>query len=290
VLVTSRDRLAGMVARDGARPLSLDVLDHAEAITLLARVLGAQRVEAEPRQSAELVEQCARLPLALRIAAANLAFDPRRRIADQVADLGAGLGALEIEGDPESAVRAAFDLSYEALDEPARLLFRRLGPVPGPDVTAPAAAALVEGGAGKILDRLTSAHLVNRDGDRYALHDLMRLYARERAEREDPGADAALNRLGDWYLGRADAAARVLYPTAVRLPVQESGAPRFPTWWPRCTMTRPTGHGNGPGCWPTRCAGTSCCACCRSSGPTWRKPPCRRRRTPRRPGRRWPPS
>ena len=231
VLVTSRDRLAGMVARDGARPCTLDVLGPDEALTLLERVLGAERVQAEPRESAELVDRCARLPLALRIAAANLAFDPRRRIADQVADLVAGdrLSALEIEGDEESAVRVAFDLSYEALEEPARLVFRRLGLVPGPDVTAPAAAALVggtAGGARRTLDRLTGAHLVYRNGDRYALHDLLRLYARERAEREDrsPERDAATGRLHEWYLHTADAAARLLYPTALRLSLPDATA------------------------------------------------------------------
>jgi DNA-binding SARP family transcriptional activator/tetratricopeptide (TPR) repeat protein len=238
VLVTSRDRLAGMVARDGARHLTLDVLGHHEAVTLLVRVLGAQRVQAEPEAGAELVERCARLPLALRIAAANLACHPRRRIADQVADLVADdrLSALEIDGDADSAVRVAFDLSYDALAAPARLLFRRLGLVPGPDVTTAAAAALVarspaeppEQQTSRLLDELTSAHLLDQDDQgRYTLHDLLRLYAKERADGEDTAAerDAATRRLFDWYLRTADAAARQLYPTALRLPIPESTAP-----------------------------------------------------------------
>jgi DNA-binding SARP family transcriptional activator/Tfp pilus assembly protein PilF len=227
VLVTSRHQLGGAVAQDGARPLTLDVLDRDEAVTLLTKVLGAQRVAAEPEVSAELVDRCDRLPLALRIAAANLALRPRRRIADQLADLSTEdrLGALEVPGDEQSAVRAAFGLSYGVLPEPARLLFRRLGLPPGPDVTVPAAAALAgyeTGTAAQLLDSLVGAHLVHSDTDgRFALHDLLRLYAGERADQEDDAADraTATARLFDWYLRTADAAARQLYPSALRLPV-----------------------------------------------------------------------
>jgi DNA-binding SARP family transcriptional activator len=231
VVVTGRDRLGGLVARDGARPLTLDVFDHHEAVTLLARVLGEQRVRAEPEESAELVDRCGRLPLALRIAAANLALHPHRRIADQVAGLAAGdrLSALEIEGDEASAVRVAFDLSYDVLTGPARLLFRRLGLAPTHDVTAPAAAALARSTveeAARLLDRLARAHLVDQDDSgRFALHDLLRLYAAERARHEDSAEerDAATRRLFTWYLHTADAAARQLYPDAVRLPLAACG-------------------------------------------------------------------
>ncbi len=227
VLVTSRDQLGGVVARDGARPITLNVLDRDEAIALLVNVLGTQRVSAEPEVSAELVDRCGRLPLALRIAAANLALRPRRRIADQLADLSTEdrLSALEIPGDEQSAVRAAFGLSYRVLPDPARLLFRRLGWVPGSDVTAPAAAALADcsvDAAAQLLELLASAHLVQPDADgRFGLHDLLRLYAAERADTEDGAASraTAIARLFDWYLCTADAAARQLYPDALRLPL-----------------------------------------------------------------------
>ena len=233
VLVTSRDRLAGVVARDGARHFTLDVLAHHEAVDLLAKVVGRQRVEAEPARSADLVEACNRLPLALRIAAANLACHPGRRIADGVSDLAASdrLGALAIEGDPESAVRVAFDQSYKSLSEQDRLLFRRLGLVPGPHVTAPAAAALVDAenpDATRRLERLTSTHLVYRDDDHFALHDLLRLYASERTEAEDSPQtrEDSLARLLDWYLQTADSAARQLYPAALRLEIPDSATPK----------------------------------------------------------------
>jgi hypothetical protein len=88
VLITSRDQLAGLVAQQGARRLTLDVLTPAEAKTLLARVLGDQRVRTEPTATAELIRACGRLPLVLRTAAADLVGQPRRSIAKYVDQLG----------------------------------------------------------------------------------------------------------------------------------------------------------------------------------------------------------
>jgi len=143
VVITSRDSLAGLVAREGAHHVGLDVLTPGEARLLLARTMGEERVEAEPEAAAELARLCARLPLALRIAAAQLTGHPQP-IADYVAELAAGnrLPALEASGDEQIAVRAAFDASYHGLPAGARRLFRLLGLVPGVDLTRDAAAAL----------------------------------------------------------------------------------------------------------------------------------------------------
>jgi tetratricopeptide (TPR) repeat protein len=227
VLVTSRDTLGGLIARDGAHHLTLDVLSQEEAQSLLVRVLGSQRAHAEPEATAELARRCALLPLALRIAAANLTLDPLRSIAEHVAALSTGnrLGSLEVADDEQSAVRAAFALSYTALTADARRLFRLLGLVPGPDVTAAAAAALAHveaADAVRLLNRLASAHLLVRStADRFTFHDLLRLYASERADDEEGGdaRGAAVARLQDWYLYTADSAARLLYPGKVRLPL-----------------------------------------------------------------------
>jgi DNA-binding SARP family transcriptional activator/tetratricopeptide (TPR) repeat protein len=216
VLVTSRDRLGGLVARDGAWPITLDPLAHGDAVRLLGRVLGAERAAAEPEQVAELARLCGHLPLALRIAAANLACQPDRRIADEVTALSADdrLTVLEVDGDRHNAVRAAFDRSYVALNPAERTLFRRLGLVPGPDVSVEAVAAL--GGEPAALDRLARANLAQASGpDRYAMHDLLRLYAREQADDDDVDATA---RLYDWYVAGCDAAAQKLYPAKSRLP------------------------------------------------------------------------
>ena len=226
VVVTSRDRLPGLVASHGARPLPLDMLSPAESVALLAWIVGGDRVSAEAEAAAEVAALCAHLPLALRIAAANLADEPDRPIAGYAAALRSGdrLAALEIEGDPQATVGAAFDHSYAALDEPARRLFRVLGLVPGPDFDAPAAAALagttVEQGA-RLLARLARAHLLDgRGAGRYAFHDLLRRYAHDRCCRHEGAADreAAIGRLFIHYLRGVDAAARLLYPNVVRLP------------------------------------------------------------------------
>ena len=183
VLVTSLDRLGGLVAREGAHASTLDVLTSGEARTLLAGVIGADRVAAEPDAAAELARLCAHLPLALRIAAANLGEYPDRRIADHVDALRADdrLSALAVAGDDDTAVRAAFDLSYAALPARARLLFGRLGLVPGTDVTPAAAAALTGGTVDDVVstvDTLVAAHLLTEAAPgRYTNHDLLRRYA-----------------------------------------------------------------------------------------------------------------
>jgi len=227
VLVTSRDRLAGLVAVEGARPLPVDVLTPSEAHDLLAQVLGAERIAAEQPAAAQLARLCAYLPLALRITAANLTFHAQRTIAEHVAELAAGnrLAALEVRGDQQAAVRAAFGLSYATLAADARRLFRLLGLVPGPDVTAAAAGALAGIGteqATRLLERLADAHLLAEPAPgRYAFHELLRLHAAEQAHAEDAAEarDAAVRRLLDWYLHSAAAAARLLYAHVLRLPL-----------------------------------------------------------------------
>jgi DNA-binding SARP family transcriptional activator/Tfp pilus assembly protein PilF len=227
VLVTSRDRLAGLVAHEGAHRLALDVLTPAEARALIGRVLGTQRVRAEPDGAVELANACARLPLALRVAMANLTNHRQLSISGYLARLRADnrLSALSADSDPQAAMRAALDLSYLAEPAEARRLFRRLSLVAGPDVTPEAAAALVHSGpsqAERVLDRLAAAHLIGeRSPGRYAFHDLLRLYAAEHAQAEDGELElrAATRRLYDHYLTAVDAAARLLYPEKLRLPL-----------------------------------------------------------------------
>jgi Bacterial transcriptional activator domain/Transcriptional regulatory protein, C terminal len=212
VVLTSRDQLRGLVARDGAVRLDLDVLAPWEARALLTRLLGAQWVDAEPQAAAELVRLCGHLPLALRIAAANLSSRPRTTVAAYAAELAAGdrLRALQAGEDADAAVRVAFDRSYAALPAAARRLLRLLGLVPGAGIGPRAAAALAgtdHAAAAVLLDRLASAHLAGEHApNRYVLHDLLRLYAAERSGAEDSSADreAALGRLSDHNLHGVD--------------------------------------------------------------------------------------
>jgi DNA-binding SARP family transcriptional activator len=223
-LVTSRDRLDGLVARDGAHRLALDVLVPSEAEILLRRVIGADWLAGDGHDLAELARLCAYLPLALRIAAANLS-GRRVGVASYVQRLRTGgeLAGLAVAGDEQTAVRSAFSLSYASLPDDARALFRRLGVFPGTEVAVGPAAALAGvavGQASRLLELLAAAHLVYEPAPgRYRCHDLLRHYAAELAAAEsEADRTAALTRLGQWYLASADQAARLLYPELVRLP------------------------------------------------------------------------
>jgi DNA-binding SARP family transcriptional activator/tetratricopeptide (TPR) repeat protein len=238
VLVTSRDRLSGLVARDGARRLALDVLAPAESLALLRRVLGARRVAGELEAATGMAEACGHLPLALRVAAANLADRPHRSIGEHVAELRAssGLSVLDVEGDVAASTRAAFDLSYRALSGAAGRMFRLMALGPGADLSLPGVAALAgvaPGQADRLMGQLCSSHLVRELAPtRYLMHDLVRRYAASLValEETDRERDAARRRLFELYLHTLDAAVAVLCPQVVRLPLPggEGAALSFP--------------------------------------------------------------
>jgi tetratricopeptide (TPR) repeat protein len=219
-LVTSRNPLTGLVAIDGAQPLRLDLLSPEEARDLLSGRLGADRVAAEPDAVEELIAACARLPLALAIAAARAGTQPDAPLAAFATELRAARGALDaLTGDdPATDIRAVFDCSYRALSPPAARLFRLLGLHPAADIPVPAAASLAGLPAAEtapMLAELTRAHLVTAaTPGRYGFHDLLREYARELAHREDSAGErrAAVHRYLDHYLHTAYAADRQLHP------------------------------------------------------------------------------
>jgi DNA-binding SARP family transcriptional activator/tetratricopeptide (TPR) repeat protein/DNA-binding XRE family transcriptional regulator len=230
VLITSRDRLAGLAVAEGAHRITLDMLDPADAHSLLARMIGDERTDPEPQAVADLAHACAYLPLALRIVAANLASLPHTSLADYTEELRrrGRLNELVVDGDDAGAVRAAFDLSYETLEPQARQLFRLLGLVPGPDFTAEAATALVDGElleSARLLYQLAGAHLVHEHAaGRYQFHDLLKEYAADRAWNEDGAGQvhAATERLFEFYRGASDAATRMLYPHVLRMSPEPS--------------------------------------------------------------------
>lgn len=225
VVLTSRDALRGLLARNGAHHLTLHTLAPDESRTLLTRLLGSERTESETEAIADLARLCGHLPLALRIAAANLAGPGGHTVMAFAERLRNGnrLAALAVPADTDAMVRAAFDLSYEALPVEARRLFRVLSLAPGREVTAAAAAALIGSTPDHIndvLEQLTGAHLVEQPTPgRYAQPDLLRLYAAERSAAEDAEIDRAAGweRLLEHYLDTLDAAARQLYPNTLRL-------------------------------------------------------------------------
>ncbi|HEX6681309.1 MAG TPA: BTAD domain-containing putative transcriptional regulator [Candidatus Limnocylindrales bacterium] len=237
VVITSRNRMDGLVATDGAEVINVDVLTESESRELLTERLGAQRVAAEPEAVRTLIARCGGLPLALVVIAAQAILQPARPLADLAREISADTGALDLlaGGDDRLVdVRAVFSWSYHMLSPSAARLFRLLGWAPGADFSARAVAALLGAQAPEpqqALEELTRAHLiVRRSPDRFSMHDLLRVYARELAA---PGSgeaetDQALNRLLDHYVHSAHNAAMALRPQRDPLPVSapvEGAAP-----------------------------------------------------------------
>jgi DNA-binding SARP family transcriptional activator len=215
VLVTSRSQLTGLVVAEGATPLTLDVLTEEEAHELLGRRLGKDVVAAEPEAASELISLCARLPLALGVAAGRAATRPGFSLAALAAELRDTRNRLEMldAGDAATDVRAVLSWSYEQLSPSAARMFRLLGLHPGPDVSLAAAASLAgvtRSEAASALRELTRVHaLAEHVPGRYAFHDLLRAYAVDQAETADSPADrtAAVRRSMDFYLHTAHAGA-----------------------------------------------------------------------------------
>ncbi|HTW04270.1 MAG TPA: tetratricopeptide repeat protein [Streptosporangiaceae bacterium] len=220
VVVTSRDALAGLVARDGAARLDLDLLPLHDAVALLRQLIG-ERAEMDPAAVEELAAQCCRLPLALRVAAEFAAARPGTPVSDVVAELSdrqRRLERLDAGGDRRTAVRAVFSWSYDHLDADTARAFRLAGLHPGADFGPYAIAALTNttlDRARHALDALARGHLIQpAPVARHALHDLLRAYARDLAASSDAKLEqhAAMTRLFDYYVAAVAGATHVLYP------------------------------------------------------------------------------
>lgn len=215
VLVTSRRPLTGLEDVDR---LALSELARNEAVELLRRILGEERADAEAEAVAQVATLCGGLPLALRVAGNWLTVRSGwsvdhlvRRLADEERRLGA-LAAGNVR------VEAAFELSYRQLTGQAARLLRLLSLVPGPDMTAAYGAALAGTGvfeAEDVMEELVEAGLLQATfTGRYQLHDLLRLFARDRLSRaEEPGErEEADDRLRTWLLETAVVAGRWYKP------------------------------------------------------------------------------
>lgn len=235
VIVTSRDRLGGLVALDGAVPLTLDLLTEGEALDLLTRRLGPERVHQAGPAVAELIRACARLPLALNIAAAQAALPPSRplsELVEELRDTRKRLDSLSM-GDATADVRAVFSWSYRALGPDAARTFGLLGLAPGPDISLDAVASLTAqepARAQRALAELTRAHLLTEHAPgRFSFHDLLRAYAADEARRRRSAAEqeAALRRVCDFYLHVAQAGDRLVQPTRPHIELE---SPVVGTW------------------------------------------------------------
>jgi DNA-binding SARP family transcriptional activator len=232
VLITTRSRMPDLAS---TKLVDLNVLDDDEALKLFVKVVGEQRPAAEPEATAELLDACAGLPLAIRICAARLVTRSGwtiRAMAGRLTDEHRRLDEMRA-GD--LAVRASFEVSFTSLPpstdkqgiDPARA-FCLLGLWQGPSISSAAAAALSgvpEYSAADALEVLVDTHLLESVAtDRYRFHDLLRVYAAERAADDLPAAerDAALTRLLTWYMRTADAAASALAPHRYNIPLDAS--------------------------------------------------------------------
>jgi DNA-binding SARP family transcriptional activator len=231
VLVTSRDRLAGLIASDGAHPIALELMSASEARQLLISRLGEDRVALDPEAVEDVIALCDRLPIALAIVSARAATHlhvPFGTLARELRDATARLDLLTT-GDPETDVRAVFSWSYHALTEGAARLFRLLGLHPGPDISALGVAnlvALAPAQAQKLLDEVVRVGLVAEHAHgRYALHDLLRAYASTLAHDTETEAErrAAIDRILDYYLHTGFAGDRLLSPVREPMALFEPG-------------------------------------------------------------------
>jgi tetratricopeptide (TPR) repeat protein len=243
VLVTSRDDLAGLVAREGAHRITVGPLTSGEGLTLLTALVGHRRVQTEQEAARALAEACAGLPLALRLAAEAAAARPAEPLAAIAEEIRRRrLAMLAAAGDQRADLRAVLSWSYRRLaaDHPgAARAFRLLGAHPGQDFDAHSAAALWDttpAQAAALIDILARGHLAERRPGmppRFGLHGLLRAYAAELCtaggEGEDPGA--ALDRLTGYYTLAAVTAARRLAPPERGSPPDVDGTgPALPSF------------------------------------------------------------
>ncbi|MEV6240425.1 BTAD domain-containing putative transcriptional regulator [Lentzea sp. NPDC051838] len=222
VIVTSRHRLTGLVATQQARPIGVPMLAVPDAVALLTQRLGKERVR-DTAAVDGLIRLCAGLPLALAVVAARALADPGFPLSTLVSELHDERGRLDAldAGDPASSVRAVTSWSYQRLSPAAARLFRLLGAHPGPDIDVDAATALAGEHVRPLLAELTRAHVLTEHlPGRFALHDLMRAFARDEATRDE--SRDALHRVLDHYLHTGFAAERRLSPH-----------------WPPITLTDP---------------------------------------------------
>jgi tetratricopeptide (TPR) repeat protein/transcriptional regulator with XRE-family HTH domain len=217
VIITSRDRLDGLITCEGADRRTLDLFTLAASKELLTMRLGAQSIDTEPAAAAELVKFSAGLPLALSILASRVNQAFPTPLQDLVVDLrNARLDGLDL-GSTNVDLRTVFSWSSQGLSAGAARLFRLLGVFPGPDIGVHAAAALTGADPGRVrrdLGELVRAHLVteHRSG-RFGCHDLLKVYAAERADQDEPAEErrAATHRVLDHYLHSAVAGDKRLY-------------------------------------------------------------------------------
>jgi DNA-binding SARP family transcriptional activator/predicted negative regulator of RcsB-dependent stress response len=206
-LITSRVRMVDLA---GAHLVDLDVMSPEEALQLFTKIVGTERVASEREAALDVVAACGFLPLAIRIAASRLAARRTWTVSVLAAKLADERRRLDELQAGDLAVKATFELGYGQLEPVQARAFRLLGLADGPDISLAAAAAVLDLPVEETEDLLESlvdtSLLESAAPGRYRYHDLVRLYARACAERDEQPPverDAAMSRLLDFYLATA---------------------------------------------------------------------------------------
>ncbi|PWW60466.1 ATP-binding protein [Actinokineospora spheciospongiae] len=229
VVATSRRSLAGLVARDGAKRITLDTLSVEESVELLNKVVGENIFSVDSEVTRQLVGLSCQIPLTLRIIAERIARQPDRQLVEFVQEITnerARLDRFSSVDDEDIDVRAVFSSSYRELTAESARTFRLLALHPGLILSASAAGALLNidlRSARNRLENLASVHLIQSQGyDRYGFHDLLREYAAERVRDDEPVEErlAAHRRMFQWYFRSLQAACRTILPNFHELPLE----------------------------------------------------------------------
>ncbi|MEU6920909.1 MULTISPECIES: BTAD domain-containing putative transcriptional regulator [unclassified Streptomyces] len=234
-LITSRVRMVDLA---GSHLVDLDVMSPEEALQLFTRIAGEERISAEREAALDVVAACGFLPLAIRIAASRLSARRTWTVSVLAAKLADGRRRLDELQAGDLAVKATFELGYGQLEPAQARAFRLLGLADGPDISLAAAAAVLDleaHAAEDLLEALVDTSLLESAAPgRYRYHDLVRLYARACAERDEEPAEreSALSRLLDFYL----ATAAGVY--ALERPGDRTVAHLEPTGYKGLTFTR----------------------------------------------------
>lgn len=222
VVVTSRLRLSGL-ALDGARWVDVPPLGQDDSLRVLSGMLGRGRVAEEESAAQEIAGLCGGLPLALSVVGARLATRPRRSLGYQLTELRDGLPVALLPSVGDVSVDGVLDAACDSLDADAAHLYRRCAFHPGREFgidVAAAAAGWSTSYTESTMDDLVEANFVAEVADRrFAYHDVLRLHARRRVEREEgPATQGTLVRpIIDWYLRRIVSADLCIHPLRVRL-------------------------------------------------------------------------
>lgn len=241
-ILTSRRHLTGLPT---AQSVPLDVLPTGDAIALFRRFAGERRTS-EPTEVAEIVRLCGLLPLAIELVANRFQARTAWTLATLRGRLTRTPGRLgEIHDTADHDMARAFDLSYRTLTRSQRVAFRHLSLHPGPDFTAPVAAAILALQADateRLLESLLACHLLREPvPDRYQYHDLLREYAHRLAQTEDDDEvrDGIARRLVGFYVQAVDRADRLAFPRRLRAGQEPaSGALAHGPIWPDAPSAR----------------------------------------------------